>query len=178
MNSTCLGSDMGKREEGEKHQFCSHFLWKCNSNGLSLAISAVLELHSLGPRSNFPAAEVKALPPQLLNLTNYTWVYSNMKKCALCSWPLGQHRDQIPAHRKAPLIFIKSHGRPALHFCWRGERGTGYGWATQLLCAGRIHRLLAADQLVPGFFFFFLYSILVTKEHLKLGAGEKGLVDA
>lgn len=103
--------------------------------GLSLAISAVLELHCLGSRSNFPAAEVKALPPQLLNLTNYTWVYSNMKKCALCSWPLGQPRDQIPARWKAPLIFIKSHGRPALHCCGRGDRGAGCCWTPQLLCS-------------------------------------------
>lgn len=151
------------KEREKKHKSCSYFLWKCNSNGLSLAISAISELHSLGPRSNFPAAEVKALPPQLLNLTNYTWVYSNMRKCALCSWPFGRHRDQIPAHRKAPLIFIKSHGRPALHFCWRGERGAGCGWATQLLCAGWIHRLftlcsLAAAQLVPGFFFSYTAS--------------------
>lgn len=102
---------------------------------LSLAISAVLGWRCLGPRSNFPAAEVKAVPPQLLNLTNYTWVYSNMKKCALCSWPLGQPRDQIPAHRKAPLIFIKSHKGPALHCPGRGDRDAGCCSTPQPLCS-------------------------------------------
>lgn len=128
--------------------------------GLSLAISAVLELCCFGPRSNFPAAEVKALPPQLLNLTNYTWAYSNMKKCALCSWPLGQPRDQIPAHRKAPLIFIKSHGRPALHCCGRGDQAAGCCWTPNRSAQRKIDSTFcswATGQLAPGFFFFKQY---------------------
>lgn len=33
-----------------------------------------------GAWCNFPAVEIKALPPQLLNVTNYTCVHSNIKK--------------------------------------------------------------------------------------------------
>lgn len=109
--------------------------------------AAILELTLSGARSNCPATEVKALPPQLLNLTNYTWVYSNMKKCVLCSWPLGQHRDQIPGHRKALLIFIKSHGRPALHFCFKRGTRCSHRQTIRLLCWG---------QSTAGIFFFFL----------------------
>lgn len=156
MNSTSLWSEMSRREEAKKKS-CSLFLWKCSSMGFLLLFQPFWN-YTAQARSNSPAAEVRALPPQLLNLTNYTWVYSNTKKCALCSWPLGHHRDQIPGHRKAPLIFIKSHGRPALHFCSEGEQGTGCHWTKHCSLRSEQHGLfifcsLAADQLVPRFLF-------------------------
>lgn len=94
-----------------------------------------------------------------------------MRKCALCSWPLGQRRDQIPGHWKAPLIFIKSHRRLALRFCSGGEQGALLNNTTATLRSeqDRLFFLLFVAWLLIRLHldFFFYVSILVAKEQLK-----------
>lgn len=116
-----------------------------------------------GTPSNFLAAEVKALPPQLLNLTNYTWVYSNMKKWALCSWPLGSIEIKFLDIGKPHSFSLKATGD---QLCISVQKGNKlHCRTTQLPCSGQSKRgflLFAAWLLIrlyPDFFLFFFFFI-------------------
>lgn len=98
-----------ERRRGGRWNPGSCFLWKQRAVG-TLVLFRPFQNYRAWAWSNFPAVEVKALPPQLLNLTNYTCVHSNVKKELFVPDPFDL-RDQILRHRKAPLMFIKHQGR-------------------------------------------------------------------